>query len=222
MKISSKKILAATVAGLAVAGGGAAVAASQNDSSSSFFDSLAEHLGISSEKLEDAARAAALDQVDAAVEEGRITEEQGEELRSRIESGELPPFFGPGPFGGFHGKMHAFGDDVSAAADYLGLTVAELRERLADGRSLADIAEAEGKSVDGLKQAILGDARENLEEAVAEEKLTREQADAALERLEASVDDLVEGRFEGRRHFFGGPSWGGRPDRGPSFWGDAA
>ena len=224
MKISSRKILATTVAGLAVAGGGAAVAASQNDSSSSFFDSLAEHLGISSEELEDAARAATLDQVDAAVEEGRITEEQAEELRSRIESGELPPFFGPGPFGGLHGKVHVLGDHFSAAADYLGLTVAELRERLADGRSLADIAEAEGKSGDGLKQAILDEARENLDEAVAEEKLTREQADAALERLEASVDDLVEGTFEGRRggHFFGGPPRGGRPDGGPSFLGDAA
>ena len=110
MKISSRKILAATVAGLAVAGGGAAVAASQNDSSSSFFDSLAQHLGISSEELEDAARAAALDQVDAALEEGRITEGQAEELRSRIESGELPPFFGPGPLGGFHGHGHMFGD----------------------------------------------------------------------------------------------------------------
>jgi 3-hydroxyacyl-CoA dehydrogenase len=224
MKISSKRVLAATVAGLAVAGGGAAIAGSQNDSSSSFFDSLAQHLGISSEELEDAARAAALDQVDAAVEEGRITEEQAEELRSRIESGELPPFFGPGPFGGLHEKAHAFGDHFSAAADYLGVTVEELRERLEAGQSLADVAEAEGKSVDGLKQAILDEARKSLNEAVEEETLTREQADAALERLETRVNDLVEGTFEGRRghHFFGGPPGGGRPDDGPSFWGAAA
>jgi hypothetical protein len=224
MKISSRKILAATVAGLAVAGGGAAVAASQNDSSSSFFDSLAQHLGISSEELEDAARAAALDQVDAAVEAGRITEEQADELRSRIESGELPPFLGPGPFGGLHGKAHAFGDHFSAAAEYLGLTVAELRERLEAGRSLADVAEAQGKSVGGLKQAILDEARKSLDEAVEEETLPREEADAVLERLEARVDDLVEGTFEGRRgrHFFGGPPGGGRPDGGASFWGAAA
>jgi hypothetical protein len=224
VKISSRRILAATVAGLAVAGGGAAVAASQNDSSSSFFDSLAQHLGISSEELEDAARAAGLDQVDAAVEEGRITEAEADRLRSRIESGELPPFFGRAPFGGHHGKVHALGDHFSAAADYLGLSVEQLRERLENGRSLADVAESEGKSVDGLKQAILDEARENLDEAVAEERLTREQADAALERLEARVDDLVEDAFEGRRgrHIFGGRPWGGRPNGGPSFWGDAA
>jgi hypothetical protein len=225
MKLSSRKILAATAAGLAVAGGGAAVAASQNDSSSSFLDSLAQHLGISSEELENAARAAAVDQVDAALEEGRITEEQADELRTRIESGELPPFFGPGLFGGFHGhKGHGFGDHFSTAADYLGLTVQELRSRLEDGRSLADVAEAEGKSVDGLKRAILAEAKRSLDEAVAEEDLTRGQADAALERLEARVDALVEGTFEGRpgHRGFGRPPGGGRPDGGASLWGAAA
>jgi hypothetical protein len=225
MKVSSRKILAATAAGLAVAGGGAAVAASQNDSSSSFLDSLAQHLGISSEELEDAARAAAVDQVDAALAEGRITEEQADELRARIESGELPPFFGPGLFGGFHGhKGHGFGDHFSAAADYLGLTGRQLRNRLEDGRSLAEVAEAEGKSVDGLKQAIISDAKRRLDEAVADEDLTREQADAALERLEARVDELVEHTFEGRlgHRRFGGPPGGGRPDGGASLWGAAA
>ena len=63
-KLTSKKVLAATVAGLAVAGGGAAIAASQTDSpASSFLDSVAKHLGISSEELEDATKAAAVDQV---------------------------------------------------------------------------------------------------------------------------------------------------------------
>ncbi|MGH3045040.1 MAG: hypothetical protein ACRDM2_09940, partial [Gaiellaceae bacterium] len=62
----SRKILAATVAGLAVTGGvGAGIAASQDDSrASSFLDSVAKHLGISSDELEEATRAAAIDQVD--------------------------------------------------------------------------------------------------------------------------------------------------------------
>ena len=80
-KLASKKVLAATVAGLAVAGGGAAIAASQTDSpASSFFDSVAKHLGISSEELEDATKAAAVDQVNQALEDGRITEEPRERL----------------------------------------------------------------------------------------------------------------------------------------------
>ena len=99
-KLTSKNVLAATVAGLAVAGGGAAIAASQTDSpASSFLDSVAKHLGISSDKLEDATQAAAVDQVNQALEDGQITKEQADELKSRIESGEFPLFLGPGFFG---------------------------------------------------------------------------------------------------------------------------
>ena len=226
----SRKILAATVAGLAVTGGvGAGIAASQDDSrTSSFFDSVAKHLGISSQELEDATRAAAIDQVDAALEDGRLTEEQAEELKSRIESGEMPPFLGPGLFfGGPKGDGERergfgfgfgpglgfhFGEKLDAAAEYLGVTDEELREALQSGKSLAEIAAEKGKSVDGLKDALLAEAQTRLDEAVADEKLTREQADRILERLREGIDDLVnasgENRF--RFHFRGhGPGFGG-------------
>jgi hypothetical protein len=220
----SRRILAATVAGLAVTGGvGAGIAASQDDSrTSSFFDAVARHLGISSQELEDATRAAAIDQVDAALEEGRITEEQAEELKSRIESGDVPPFLGPGLFfGGPRGDgehefgfgfgFH-FGEKLDAAAEYLGVTEEELRSALREGKSLAEIAEEQGKSVDGLKDALLAAAETRLNEAVADEELTREQADRILERLRERIDDLVnasgDNRF--RFHFRGnGPGFGG-------------
>jgi hypothetical protein len=218
-KLTSKKVLAATVAGLAVAGGGAAIAASQTESpASSFLDSVAKHLGISSAELEDATRAAAIDQVDQALEEGRITQEQADELKSRIESEDFPGFLGPGLIGprlfefghaerGGPGHHMLFGDKLSSAADYLGLTQAELREQLAGGKSLAEIAEAEGKSVDGLQQAMLAGAKSDLDEAVRNERLTQEQADEIYEHLQSSIDDLVNGTLPGPRfrHGFGGP-----------------
>jgi hypothetical protein len=221
----SRKILAATVAGLAVTGGvGAGIAASQDDArASSFFDSVAKHLGISSQELEDATRAAAIDQVDAALEDGRITEERAEELKSRIESGEMPPFFGPGLFferpgrGGEHGFGFGFGPGLGfhfggkldAAAEYLGVTEDELRDALGSGKSLAEIAEEKGKSVDGLKDALLAEAQTRLDEAVADERLTREQADRILERLREGIDDLVNASGENRFRFhFRGPGQG--------------
>ncbi len=100
MRLGSKRTLAVTAAVLAAAvGGGAAVAAAQDEEGRApgFFEAVARHLGISSEKLEDAVKAASLEQVDAALEEGKITEEQAEELRERIESGEAGPLFGGGP-----------------------------------------------------------------------------------------------------------------------------
>ena len=210
-------VLAAALAA-AVVGGGAALAGAQDGSStpSEFFDSVARHLGISPEKLEDATKAAAIDQVDAALEEGKITKARADELKARIESGEGPLLFGPGLFGHPHGGPHGLGDKLSAAADYLGLSVDQLHERLRAGRSLADIAQARGKSVDGLEQAILDEAKKGLDEAVSNGRLTREEADEVFEDLEARVDDMVKGTFQDRHRggrFFddrlpGSESWG--------------
>lgn len=198
--MTSKKTLAAVAAVLAVGGGGGAIAASQGSSNSpgAFFDAVARHLGISSDELRDATKAAAIDQVNAALEDGKITKEQADELKSRIESGEFPPFFGPGPFGGFHDHFHGPGDHLSVAADYLGLTVDELLDKL-NGQSLADVARAEGKSVDGLKQAIVAEAEKDLDQAVDDGDLTREQADAILDRLRSRIDHFVNAELRVRR-----------------------
>lgn len=231
-KLASKKVMAATVAGLAVAGGGAAIAASQDDSpAGSFLDSVARHLGISSEELRDATKAAAIDEVDQALDEGLITEGQAEELKARIESGDFPDFL-PGLFGlrkdlapdGPGPDHHLFFDDkLSAAADYLGLTEADLRKQLFSGKSLAEIAEAEGRSVDGLEQAILDGARAALDEAVAADRLTQRMADAIYQRLQASIDDIVNGTFPHPRigsDFGFGFRFGGPPGFPPPHGGD--
>jgi predicted XRE-type DNA-binding protein len=205
-------------AALAVAGGGgAAIAASQGSSPSpkSFFDAVAKHLGISSQKLEDATKAAAIDQVDAALAEGRITKAQADALKARIDSGEYPPFFGPFPGHFHHGPgLPLFGEKLSAAADYLGLTEAQLEDKLANGQSLADVAKAQEKSVDGLEQAILDAAQKKVDQLVEDGELTQAQADEMLSRLKSHIDDLVNGNFprwrdrdRERFEFRGGPLW---------------
>ena len=210
---ASKRTLVIGTAALVVAGGsGAAIAASQGSSASpgAFVESLAEHLGVSTDELQDAAKAAAIDQVDAALADGRITEEQAEELKERIEEGDSPLFFGPRFFGGpgVHHGGAVFVNVLDAAAEYLGLSDDELRERLEEGRSLAEIARAEDKSVDGLEQALLDEAEERLDQAVRDEELTRKQTDEMLERLGERIDDLVNREFDGR-----GPGDFGPPPR---------
>ena len=77
--------------------------------------------------------------------------------------------------------------------------------------------------MDGLKQAILTGAKSGLDEAVAAERLTREQADAIYERLQSVIDDLVDGTLPGPGgrgfgHRFGGPP-GTEPPDGDGFGG---
>jgi ribosomal protein S20 len=220
-RFRSRKTLTIAVVALAVAGGGgAAIAAAQGSSSpgQSFLDSLARHLGISSQKLEDATKAAAVDQVDAALKEGKITKAQADELKARIQSGEFPPFAGPlfGPrFGHFHrGGPPLFGEKLSAAADYLGLSEAELRMKLNSGQTLANIAKARGKSVEGLKQAILDEAEKKLDQLVEDGELTQAEADEMLARLKSHIDDLVD---HGMFRFRFGDRLGGQPREHP-FW----
>jgi len=110
-------------------------------------------------------------------------------------------FFGPG-----HGPL---GIGLDAAADYLGLTQAELARRLMNGSTLAEVARAEGKSVDGLNQALVDAARSRLDRAVADRQLTAEQRDRILRDIEEHVDDLVNGSAPGP---FGRHDW--RHDRG--------
>jgi hypothetical protein len=87
-------------------------------------------------------------------------------------------------------------------------------QKLADGQSLAEVARAQDKSVDGLKQAMLADAKERLDQAVEEGMLSRAQADEKLSAIEAKLDAIVNGNFRapGERESFRWRS--GPPDHG--------
>ena len=85
------------------------------------------------------------------------------------------------------------GKFLDAAATYLGLTEDQLRTQLESGKSLADVAKAQGKSVDGLKQAILSQVQSKLDQAVKDGELTTAQRDQMLADLKAHIDDLVNG-----------------------------
>jgi len=205
------KVIAGAVAGLAVAGGGAAVAANQLGSpkqeSQAVLNDAAKQLGVEPSALSAALKKALENRVDDAVAAGRLTKAQGDELKQRIESGDMPLFGGPGSAFHHHGP---FGG-LDAAATYLGLTDAQLRTQLESGKSLADVAKAQGKTVDGLVQAMVDSAKKKLDAAVAAGRLTQSRADSILSELESHTADFVNGtapRF-GFRHFRGGPPPGG-------------
>ena len=216
-RIPRPKIVVAIVAAAVVAvalGVTGAVAASRaltaDDERRAVLDDAADRLGVEPSELEDALRDALKARVDAAVAEGRLTEEQGVELKRRLDSGEVPFLRGLGkPGQGRFGHFHfARFPAVGAAADYLGLEHDELRERLRDGDTLAEIAKAEGKAVGGLVDALVADAEKRLEHAVAAGKLTRAQADELADRLDERMTDLVNGELPeprfGHRHRFDG------------------
>jgi uncharacterized coiled-coil protein SlyX len=83
----------------------------------------------------------------------------------------------------------------AAIASYLGLTTAQLREQLRSGKTLAQIAVAQGKTVSGLEAAIYADVQAHLDKAVAGGRLSSAQEQALLARLKARLDDVVNHAF---------------------------
>src|SRR5437763_15807723 len=146
----NRKVILGAGAVRAAAGGGGAIAASGSNSpaeeSQAVVDDAAKQLGISPSKLSDALKKALGDRIDAAVAAGRLTKAEGDALKQRINSAGFPLF------GGFRAGFGHFGffGDLSAAAEYLGLTEAQLRSQLESGKSLAQVATAQGKSGSGL------------------------------------------------------------------------
>lgn len=207
MKALTLKIAGGTAALAAVLGGGAAVAAtgSPNEESDAIVADAAKQLGVSAQELDAALTEALKNRVDAAVEEGRLTEAQAAELKERIDAGELP-LVGVGPGHGHRGH-HGF-VDFEAAAAFVGVEETELRERLRDGETLAEIARAEGKTPAGLVDALVAAATADLAEKVEQGRLTDAQRDAILEDLESRIDDVVSGEFT---FGFRGPHGGAPP-----------
>src|SRR4051794_40000320 len=82
---------------------------------------------------------------------------------------------------------------IQAAADYLGLQPRELFTQLRT-KTLAQIATDQGKSVDGLEQALHNAAKTALDRARTNGRITEKQQGEALAQLDAGLDDIVNGR----------------------------
>ena len=186
----NRKLIFGAAALLAAAGGGVAIAASDaspSDENQAIINDAAKQLGISPSKLSNALKQALGDRIDAAVAAGRITKADGDALKQRIESGDVPLFAGPhrglGHFGFFGG--------LDAAASYLGLTEAQLPSELESGKTLAQVAQAHGKSASGLVDALVADMKQHLDAAVAAGRITKAQETDALNGLRDRITNLV-------------------------------
>jgi hypothetical protein len=79
----------------------------------------------------------------------------------------------------------------SELATFFGITPAALRDALRSGESLADVASANGQTTAALETFITTEAKEYLDDAVADGRITADQAATRLQRLTDHVDDVV-------------------------------
>ena len=80
---------------------------------------------------------------------------------------------------------------MDAAATVLGMSAADLMTELKDGKSLVDVAEAKGISVEKLTADLLAQVKTQLDGLVSDGKLTQEQADNIYTQTESNIDQIV-------------------------------
>jgi hypothetical protein len=226
MKVKRYVLVSAAVLA-AGAGGGAAIAASGGDdqkAEQSILDDAAKRLNVTPDALRSALGAAEDSQLDQAVKDGKLTQAQADAIKARrAKDGHVlggPGLRGPGgPRGaggpGFGpGLMFKMGPGgaLDAAATALGLSRADLTTKLHDGKSIADVAKDQGKSLDDVKKAITDGVTKELDQAVTDKKLTSDQRDKVLKELSDHLDDLVNRtppaggpRFDKQGHAAGAP-----------------
>lgn len=190
MKSSLNKKLVIGATGLLLLGGaGGAVAATQGSGSSprqAYVADVAKRLNVSPSALTSAMKAAAIDRINAAVAAGRLTQAEANTLKQRIQNGQGAGFSGH-RFG--HRGLRA---GLHVAAQYLGISPQALRSDLRSGKSLAQIAgSTPGKSVAGLKSALLAAAKTRLDAAVKNGRITSQQEQQVLTRLSSRIDKLL-------------------------------
>jgi polyhydroxyalkanoate synthesis regulator phasin len=158
-----------------------------------------------------------------AVKAGELTQKQADAIKqARKQSGHVlgapgPHGIGPGmrggmklhPGPGFPGP-HAFGVRGGLFADVakaLGTTQDDLMEQLRDGKSIADVAKANGKSLADVHAAVTATMKTRLDKAVKDGDLTQKQADRILDRISEKVTAIgtAKGLRMRRHHRFHGP-----------------
>jgi len=199
-----KLAIGATVtAAAAFAGGAYAATQSGGTTRQAFLGDVAKRLNVSPKQLSDALRGAFDDQLAAAVAAGKLTQAQANTIKQRIQQTGGPPFGlgGLGHLGAprlYHLPGHPFlgvhEGRLAAAGEYLGLTETGLAKQLAAGKSLAQIANARGKSVSGLKAVMTDAVKGRLDKAVAAKLLTSAREQQILSRLSSVLDAQIDSK----------------------------
>ena len=199
-------LIAGAVTAAALAGGAAGAVAATDDhkaAEQSILSDAAKRLGVSADELRSALSKAEDAQLDAEVKAGRLTQAQADAIKQhrRADGSVLGPggpggpgHFGPGGHGhGGPGGPFMLGD----AAKAIGIGEDALVTQLRDGKSLAAIAKAHGKTLADVKAAVKAAATKRLDADLKAGRITQAQRDELAGHLDEAIDHLGDARDRG-------------------------
>ncbi|MEA2636229.1 MAG: hypothetical protein QOH92_2996 [Chloroflexota bacterium] len=153
-----------------------------------FVDKLAGILHLTPAATRDALKQAQLQTVDQMVKDGKITQQQADAMKARINAGQGLGFgFGAGRRGGFKADMTLMQNlrtaELNAAASALHMSTADLQSALKSGKSLTDLETQQKVSDSAVKAAMKNAAKGVLDNAVKAGTITQAQADSILSHV---------------------------------------
>ena len=158
-----------------------------------FRKAFAANLGVDESALAPAAKQAAIATIDQAVKDGKLKQPAADRLKARIEKADADGCkLLAGRIARMGAAVGAVRDAVTAAADALDITPAELGAQLKAGKSLKDVAAAKGVPYEAVSAAVLASVKADLDAAVAAGTIRQPRADRILERL---TKNLADGRL---------------------------
>ncbi|HEY8768009.1 MAG TPA: DUF2680 domain-containing protein [Dehalococcoidia bacterium] len=176
-----------------------------------FLQDVASRLGVSVDTLQGDIKDSEKALIDQAVTDGKLTQDQANDLKTRIDNGEnvqLGKILGNHP----KGIRRVVNDIIGEAAKVLGLQKSDVTAGLKAGTSLNDIANAHGMSTADFHTKLLAQVKSDLDTQVASGAITQAQADQAYQKFSNNIDKITNGtrvNFPGlRRGFRGGPLFG--------------
>ena len=143
---------------------------------------------------------AANDDITKALADKKITDDQAKKLRDGL-AAEITTFVdrswptkpATAPRTAVPNVKAFLGDMLQTARDYLGgVTLQDITAAMRSGKSLGDIANDKGKSRDGLVQALTTAANMRIDKAVADQKLTAEQATTLKTKVSGEIATFVD------------------------------
>lgn len=143
---------------------------------------------------------AANDDITKALADKKITDDQAKRLRDGL-AAEVNTFVdrtwptkpAAAPRAVVPNVKAFLGDMLQTARDYLGgITLQDVTTAMRSGKSLGDIANDKGKSRDGLVQVLTTAANANIDKAVANNRLTADQAATLKAKVAAEIATFVD------------------------------
>ncbi len=151
--------------------------------------------GKSAADVATALKNAAHTRIDQAVTAGRLTADQANTQKTNVDQridqvvNQVMPQGKPGGAqgpGGFGGRS----ENLNVAAAAIGIDVAQLRTEL-NGKSLAQVATAHGKTANDVATALKNAAHTRIDQAVTAGKLTADQAATQKTQVDQRIDQQI-------------------------------